>query len=101
MEHIRSILINNIWRINPDIIKRGYVYICLTPKYRAIIDKKNVFFQDDDELAEYRYKMVKKDIKVTNVNLKYLLKIQNDFLKDCNMIINIHWWVLIVGCIVL
>lgn len=87
-EHIRSILINNIWRINPDIIKRGYVYICLTPKYRAIIDKKNVFFQDDDELAEYRYKMVKKDIKVTNVNLKYLLKIQNDFLKDCNMIIN-------------
>lgn len=87
-EHIRCLVINNSWRINPDIVRKGYLYICLTPKYRAVINKKNVFFQDDEELAEYRYNMVKKDIKVKGYNLKKILEFQSDFLKDCKTIIN-------------
>ena len=88
--HIRSLMINNLWKICPDIIKRGYVYICLTPKYRAVIDKKNVFFQDDKELSDYRYNMVKNDIKIysNEIKLKDIIDNMEEFKKDCKEIIS-------------
>lgn len=81
MKHIRSLLINDIWRICPDVILNGYVYICLTPKYRTVINNKNVFFQDDQELCDYRYSIINKDIKITsNLKLKKILEIEDDFM---------------------
>ena len=93
--HIRGLHFSNLWRLCPDIIKKGYVYIVLTPKYRTVINGKNVFFNDDKELCDYRYNMVKKDIKLINspYKLKYLLNIEDDFMNECKRIIsefNIH-----------
>lgn len=84
--HIRGIMINNLWRIDPEILIRGYVYIFLSPKYRAVINNKNVFFNDDAELCDYRFNQIKKSIKVKN--LKKILSIEDDFMVECNKIIN-------------
>ena len=88
--HIRSLMLLFFWEHFRELFNRGYVYIGLSPKYRGLINKKYVYFNDDKELIDYRYKIMSKDIKVNNkdISLKKIIEISNDYKNSYENILN-------------
>lgn len=51
--HIQSLLALFFWEHFPELYKRGYIYVCLTPKYRTYINGKFIYFKNDHELNKF------------------------------------------------
>lgn len=61
-----------------ELIKRGLLYIACPPKYRITVNKKNLFFKNDNEYDSYKAKHVTKRFTINNSGLSMLKIIQNE-----------------------
>ena len=82
-KHIENLLLLFFWKHFPELINKGYVYLCLPPKYRTSIKGKFTYFKDDKELSKYLNSQIKKRIQIKDkkYSLLELLKYKNEYLE--------------------
>lgn len=51
--HIRTLLLTLFYRLMPDLVKHGHVYVCRPPLYKATHGQKSVYLLDDREKEEF------------------------------------------------
>jgi DNA gyrase subunit B len=51
--HIRTLLLTFFFRMMPELIARGYLYVAQPPLYRIVAGRQEHFVKDSDELAAY------------------------------------------------
>jgi len=83
--HIENLLLLFFWKHFPELIRRGYIYICLPPKYRTMVNNKFIYFKNDDELGEYLNTQIKNRIKIKTpsyIKLSELLQCKEEYIKE-------------------
>lgn len=62
--HIRTLLLTFFYRMMPDLIDNGYLFIAQPPLFRVGKGKDAVYIKRENELEEYLMKRICRDIKV-------------------------------------
>ena len=72
--HIRTLLLTFFYRMMPDLIDHGYLYIAQPPLFRVGKGKEAVYITREDELDEYLMKRICQKTKVKGQKGKLLLE---------------------------
>ena len=77
MAHIKNLFYTFIWTFCPQLIKDGYVYAGIPPRYKATMGKDTYIYLKDDEALE-KFKVENKGKKFTVNYLKGLGELSED-----------------------
>ncbi len=62
--HIRTLLLTFFFRMMPEIIEKGYLYIAQPPLYRVVEGKKELYIKDDADFTEFLINRSLKNAKI-------------------------------------
>jgi len=62
--HIRTLLLTFFFRMMPEIVENGYLYIAQPPLYRLVDGKREYYIRDDDEFTNFLLKRAVEKVDV-------------------------------------
>ncbi|MBW2019019.1 MAG: DNA topoisomerase (ATP-hydrolyzing) subunit B, partial [Deltaproteobacteria bacterium] len=83
--HIRTLLLTFFYRMMPDLIDRGYLYIAQPPLFRVGKGKDVIYIKNEGEIEEFLIKRVCQEKKLTGRDGNLLLEKGDLYLFLCNL----------------
>lgn len=90
--HITSLIIGNLYSINPEIFNMGYINIIISPKYSLTYKKYKTFIKDFNTLFSFKVKAIFKflfDFKIVVEDSVIPIVREQDFYIFCKTIFNL------------